>query len=316
MNNFASNATRLWIKYGLLVIAVGSVLSIAWFLLTIIYAPAVPAPVAQRKPAMHQKLATGETTLFPHARLVALYGAPDTPALGALGEQSMAQTFKKIRQIARSYQPHTKQKVYPALEIIATVAAAEPTANNDYSREFDMRTLERWVRTAETAGIYVVLDLQPGRSDFLTQAKLFEKLLRYPHVGLALDPEWRLSKKQHHLEQIGSVKASEVNQTAAWLAGLVKRSELPQKLFLLHQFRDTMITHREKLQAHPELAYVIQMDGHGAQSTKLSTWNAVRAGLPSTIRMGWKNFYNEDLPMLSPAQTYRLTPVPWFVSYQ
>ena len=42
--------------------------------------------------------------------------------------------------------------------------------------------------------MYVVLDLQPGRSNFLDQAKLYEPLLRLPHVGLALDPEWRLRR--------------------------------------------------------------------------------------------------------------------------
>ena len=42
--------------------------------------------------------------------------------------------------------------------------------------------------------MYVVLDLQPGRTDFLTQAKRYEPLLALPHVGLALDPEWRLGR--------------------------------------------------------------------------------------------------------------------------
>jgi len=31
---------------------------------------------------------------------------------------------------------------------------------------------------------------------------------------------------------------------------------------------------------------------------------------------GWKNFIDEDVPMLTPAQTYQEQPIPSFVSYQ
>jgi hypothetical protein len=34
------------------------------------------------------------------------------------------------------------------------------------------------------------------------------------------------------------------------------------------------------------------------------------------MRWGWKNFYDEDTPMLTPAQTLAVEPTPVFVSYQ
>jgi len=61
-----------------------------------------------------------------------------------------------------------------------------------------------------------------GRTDFLTEARRYEDLLREPDVGLALDPEWRLGPDQRHLEQVGTVDASEVNEVSAWLAGIVR----------------------------------------------------------------------------------------------
>ncbi len=70
--------------------------------------------------------------------------------------------------------------------------------------------------------MYVVLDLQPGRADFLSQARRYESLLARPNVGLALDPEWRLAPGQRHRAQIGSVSATEINRTSAWLADLTK----------------------------------------------------------------------------------------------
>ena len=86
--------------------------------------------------------------------------------------------------------------------------------------------------------MYVVLDLQSGRSDFLSQAKIIRGVPpQLPNVGLALDPEWRLKSHQVHLEQIGTVDAAEINQVVDWLADLVRDHALPQKLLIVHQFR-------------------------------------------------------------------------------
>jgi hypothetical protein len=179
--------------------------------------------------------------------------------------------------------------------------------------------LRPWIDVAASHGVYVILDLQPGRTDFLTQAQLYEEFLRLPHVGLALDPEWRLEPDQVHLRQIGSVEAAEVNQVSGWLASVVREHNLPQKFFLLHQFRLDMIENRELVQTHPELATVIQMDGQGPLHTKYETWNALLPGSEgSGINWGWKNFYDEDTPRggATPAEVLALDPVPVYVSYQ
>lgn len=256
--------------------------------------------------------------LLPDHRLVALYGTPDYPVLGSLGEQPFDQAIARIKNLAAEYQAFSEETIYPAFEIITTIAAAEPTSNGDYSREIDIERLRPWVDAAKLAGVYVVLDLQPGLTDFLTQAKIYEELLRQPHVGLALDPEWRLKPGQKHMKQIGSVSAIEIQQTADWLADLTAQHDLPQKLFLIHQFKLSMITDRQNLDtARPELAWSIQMDGLGAPHVKQDTWRNITAGAPEGIFFGWKNFYDEDSPMYTPEQTMGLiSPAPWFVSYQ
>jgi hypothetical protein len=263
------------------------------------------------------ELPLGGRTLFPDYRLIALYGVPDQPALGVLGAQSRTNTFKRVKKLAAQYQPYSKEKIMPALEIIATVASASPTDNRDYSLETDVSRLKPWIISAKKEDIYVVLDLQPGRRDFLSQAKTYTELLKQPNVGLALDPEWRLKPNQTHLNQIGSVSVDEVNKTAAWLANLTAEHQLPQKVFLLHQFRTDMIINRSKLDTtHPELAYIIQMDGSGTQSQKESTWRDIRQNAPKNVKFGWKNFYKEDSATLSQKDTMSVTPKPWYVSYQ
>src|SRR5699024_9395009 len=120
-----------------------------------------------------------------------------------------------------------------------------------------------------------------------------------------------------HLEQIGSVSGAEVNETAQWLADLTAEHELPQKVFILHQFSLAMISDRQDIDAsRPELAMVLHADGHGTREDKLSTWNTLQQGLPEGIGMAWKNFYDEDTPTFTPEETYDLEPRPWFVSYQ
>jgi len=278
----------------------------------------VAPPVAVAPQPVPIELPFGGQEVIPNYRFVALYGSPDYPSLGALGEQTLEQTVARAKALAVEYQALTTETVIPTFEIIITVASAEPTDNQDYSREIDPAKLKPIIATAKEQGIYVVLDLQPGRTDFLTQAKLYESLLLEPHVGLALDPEWRLlTKEARHLKTVGSVTAEEINQTSAWLSELVKTNKLPQKIFMIHQFKNSMITNRETLKTdYPELGYIIHMDGHSALSQKVDTWNTIRINLPTNIYMGWKNFFDEDRPTPTPAETMAQVPMPYFISYQ
>lgn len=263
------------------------------------------------------ELPGGGQLIFPMRRMVALYGSPDAPALGPLGRQDIPASIARAKRLAADYQRVSRVPVIPAFEIIATVASASPGEGNTYTNMIDPAVIRPWIAAARAAGVYVTLDLQPGRMDFLTQAKRYTEFLRQPHVGLALDPEWRLKPNQVHLTQIGSVEAPEVNRTSDWLAALVRDNQLPQKLFVLHQFDSDMLANRKQIiTSHPELQVLLHADGHGAPPVKMDTWRRLITDLPAGVWMGWKNFYTEDKPTFTPAQTMAVTPTPWFVSYQ
>ena len=249
-------------------------------------------------------------------RMVAIYGHPSTSSLGVLGEQGPEEGVERLQSIAEGYDADGSV-ILPAFEIIATVASASAGGDGDYSAMTARDVIRPWIETAAANDMYVVLDLQSGRSDFLTQAKVYEEFLLLPHVGLALDPEWRLKPHQVHLEQIGTVDAAEINQVVEWLAGLVREHALPQKLLILHQFRYSMITNREAIETPPELAVLIHMDGQGSMPAKYSTWNALTTMADADqFHWGWKNFYDEDSPMATPQQVLELTPNSVFVSFQ
>lgn len=288
-------------------------------------APAAPAPATTAPPAPTTtappvpELPGGDTVVFPGRRMAALYGHPGTPSMGVLGEQDLPRSIERAKRLAADFQPLVREPVVPAFEIIATVADRVPGADGDYSAEMSVDELRPWVEQAGRAGVYVVLDLQPGTTDFLTQARRYTELLARPHVGLALDPEWRLEPGQRHGVQVGSVTAAEVNRTSQWLAGLVRERRLPQKVFLLHQFRVPMIADRQAVvTTHPELATVLHADGYGTRQEKLETWNALHAApRPTGLWWGWKNFIDEDSPTFTPRETYAVRPEsPVFVSYQ
>ncbi|MDO8122192.1 hypothetical protein Q6346_12820 [Isoptericola sp. b490] len=270
-----------------------------------------------RTAATGTELPGGGQLVFSHRRLVALYGTPGDPRLGVLGEQDLAATLERADDLAGTYQGLTKDKVEPSLEIIATIASRGAGPDGNYSDERPAADLLPWVKAAQEHGEFVILDLQPGRTDFLTQAKEYEELLSYPNVGLALDPEWRLKPDQVHLRQIGSVGIDEVNAVVTWLADLTRREQLPQKALVLHQFSLSMIHDREKLDtSRPELAIVVHADGQGGQPAKAGTWRALQRNAPSGLHWGWKNFLDEDHPVLTPEQTYQITPAPVLVTYQ
>jgi hypothetical protein len=294
------------------VLALGSTFGTADVLAPRVTAAATGVEVPGGGQLVFPPAASGE----PGKLYVALYGTPGTPALGVLGEQDVPATIARAQQTADQYTALTGRTVVPTLEIIATIASAGPEPDGSYSRRRPVEELRPLVEAAGDAGMAVVIDLQPGRTDFVTQAQEYADLLAYPHVGLALDPEWRLAPDQVHLRQIGSVGIDEVNAAGDWLAQFTRDRGLPQKMFLLHQFSLRMIAERERLDtSHDELAVIIHADGQGSQPAKTGTWNALRQGAPP-VHWGWKNFYDEDVPMLDPTQTMQVQPVPDLVTYQ
>ncbi|WP_181065377.1 hypothetical protein [Rathayibacter rathayi] len=273
---------------------------------------------AVRAAASGWQLPGGGQRLFGGHLFVAIYGTPGAPVLGVLGEQGLEPTIARAEAVAEPYRALTDKQVVPSLEIITTVAAGDPGKDGDYSNELDVADIRPYIDAAQAAGMYVVLDLQSGLTDFLTQAKRYADLVKLPNVGLALDPEWRLLPDQKPLQQIGRVSAAEVDSVSEWLADLVQSEGLPPKMFVLHQFRLSMLQDRESIRRdRPELEFLIHVDGQGSQPDKQATWDALHGGAPKDIAWGWKNFYDEDKPMLTPAETMaEVRPLPDLVTYQ
>ncbi len=259
----------------------------------------------------------GGTSIFPDRHLVAYYGSPGIESLGILGGiEGPEVALGNMAQLIDSYQ-ELGVNAAPALELVATIASNTAGSDENYSTELSIEALRPWVDAAGELGAYVLLDLQPGRTDFLTQAQLYEELLTEPHVGLALDPAWRLKEGELHGGQIGTVSAFEVNEVIDWMAELSRANNLPQKVLMVHQSRPGVVVDRGAVTITPEVAVVFQSDGAGRLVDKQETYGQVTSGsAPAGVFWGWKNFYRTDRAITEPVQILGLSPQPYVITYQ
>jgi hypothetical protein len=261
-----------------------------------------------------QELPGGGRRLLPDRRIVAFYGAPQARELGELGIGSPASAARRLARQARPYQRKTRP-VLPAMELITVVAAAHPGEGGRYNTRQEPRIIRRYLRAARKAKALLILDIQPGRSDFFTETVRLKRWLKEPDVSLAIDPEWRMAPGQVPGQVIGSVQSREVNATSAWLAKLVKQRNLPEKLFLIHQFTNDMVDDTQ-LRPRPGLAMVLNADGFGGQAIKKAKYRAFTRSPRKFFFEGFKLFYSEDSDLMTPRQVLRLRPPPDVVIYE
>jgi hypothetical protein len=234
--------------------------------------------------------------------------------MGVLGETTPEKAAARIQKAAKPFEKAGKKPVLPAMEFIATIANRHAGPDGNYSTPMADAVIERWLKAARKAKMLLIIDVQPGHGDFLTEVKRYDKWLREPDVGLAMDPEWKMPKGVAPGSRIGSTDAKTVNAVSAYLNDIVTEHKLPQKLFVVHQFRETMIRDRSKVVTRPGLATVFHIDGFGGREIKLKVYRYLRA--PKGFYNGFKLFFDEDTNMFEPREVMRFRDVPDLITYQ
>jgi hypothetical protein len=260
------------------------------------------------------QLPRGGRQVFPAYRVVAYYGGPDGPALGVLGSADPDTIAARVAARAAQYAAFGR-RVQPAMELIVTVA--RPCGG-----EFPLCTgaipdeaIQRYLDAAHRHKMLLILDIQPGRLDFLPQLKRLEPFLLDPSVGVALDPEWKLTADEYPIQNIGESSAASVNAVGSYLSGLVIAHRLPDKLLLIHQFLEQMLPDRQNITQHPGVEQVLHADGFGDALTKITVYHRLRFPVPP-FHPGLKLFFTRDYGLLSPADVMALKPQPEMISYQ
>lgn len=274
--------------------------------------PASPSRETAADPG--PELPRGGRGLLPEHRLVGFYGAPQDEALGALGIGKPQEAGRRLVEQARAYRGD--RRVLPVFELLATIAAADPGPDGLHRIRQPHSTIRRYLREARRRRGLLLLDVQPGRAEFADEIERLRPYLRQPDVGLALDPEWNVGPDEVPGAVIGSVDAATVNEISADLAGLVERYDLPEKLFVVHQFTADMIGNRGALEARDGLATVLNVDGFGDQANKVAKYRDLRPRRTGSFHSGFKLFYSEDVGLMAPERVVRLSPSPGLIIYE
>ena len=281
-------------------------------------ASATPSPSASATPDPGPALPRGGREIFPTYRLVGYAGLTGAASLGRLGTGPLDQRVNELEKRARPYA--AGRKIMPVLEVITTIVHATPGDDGKYRSRISHDQIETYLRAARKRKALLLLNIQPGRSEFLIEAKAYERWLKEPDVGVALDPEWAMDPGQRPGGVYGHTTGAELNQTAEYLAGLVRKHNLPEKVMVYHQVATRVVRKESGLKAHDGVAIIKSVDGLGPPGPKINTYRVVSKTTPKHVHAGFKLFFTEDTeggsPLMTPREVLKLKPQPEYVMYE
>lgn len=283
------------------------------------------------------KLANGDTTgrwpvknqptplagaILPFKRIVVYYGNLHSKKMGALGEYAPKEMWSKLNaEIKRWENVDPKTPVQAGLHYIAAVASGTPGRDGKYINRMANSQIDSVLAIAKMKpGTIVFLDLQVALSNIKAELPHIEKYLALPNVHLGIDPEFSMKDGTIPGRKIGTYDAQDINYVSNYLADMVKKNNLPPKVFVIHRFTRKMVTNYQNIKLRPEVQIVMHMDGWGEPELKKGTYRHFIQSEPVQFT-GFKLFYKNDLKkapniLLTPEQLMKLTPIPIYIQYQ
>jgi hypothetical protein len=250
--------------------------------------------------------ATIDAAYMANTQIVSYYGNPYTAQMGILGELEPEELIAQVKARAAAYDALNGIKhARPALHIVYGTAQEHPGNSGLHLLYVDDETMEDYIELACDHGLLVFIDLQIGRSTVAAEVERVIKLLEYPHVHLAIDPEFAMPAGEVPGESIGSIDADDINDAQAMVSELIDDAGLSDKIVVVHRFTDGMITRSELIENYPRVRLVIDMDGFGPSDVKIVKygWYAKPAEYS-----GIKLFFKHDTPLLTEAEVLELEP--------
>jgi len=259
--------------------------------------------------------------ILPFYRIVAYYGNMYSKNMGVLGEYPPKIMLAKLQAQVKVWEkadPNTPVK--PALHYICVTAQAYAGSNGLHNLRMPFKQIDSVLHMASSINALVFLDLQVGFSTVQKEVPLLEKYLRMPNVNLGIDPEFSMKEGSVPGKRIGTFDADDINYVTKYLAGLVKQYNLPPKIFIVHRFTKRMVTNYKNIKLHPEVQFVMDMDGWGGPDLKKGTYKYFVEDEPVQFT-GFKLFYKNDIKkvpnrMVTPQEILQLKPAPVYIQYQ
>jgi hypothetical protein len=254
--------------------------------------------------------------LLPTSRIVAFYGNPYSKRMGILGELPPDSMMAQLRATAAEWAAaDSSVEVKPALHLIATVAQGLAGRDGMHRLRMPDSLIQQVAGWAEANHWLLFLDVQVGQSTVQRELPRLLPYLARPYVHLALDPEFSMKDGSAPGTRIGTLDAEDVNYAVRALEALVDSLKLPPKVLIVHRFTQRMLTNSDRITVDPRVQVVIDMDGFGDRPLKRSVYRDFVVKQPVQYT-GFKLFYKNDRPMMTPAEVLSLSPVPLYIQYQ
>ncbi|WET77411.1 hypothetical protein P3102_25415 [Amycolatopsis sp. QT-25] len=275
-------------------------------------APAI-APAAAAEPPV----AAPPADPLADSLLIGFCGAPGAKALGRMTGDLTAASRLLREQIA-TFPPG--RPVTPVVELIATTTHRSAGSDGMYRSRCSDKTVQQYLDAARALKGLLLLDIQPGRADFLPEVRAYERWLKEPDVGVALDPEWAVEPGAVPGRKFGRTTGAELDTVARYLGDLATTHRLPAKVMVYHQVTSSVVRDEALLLPHAGVSPVKVVDGIGSAAAKKSTWQTLMPSKPAHVRSGFKLFFDEDTrrgaALMTPAEVLALTPAPSYVLYE
>jgi hypothetical protein len=260
-------------------------------------------------------------SILPKKRIVAYYGNPQSKRMGALGEYPKDEMLRRLKvEVAKWEKADPTLPVQPALHLVTVVAQGEPGKAGKYRMIMPDKIVNMVYDWAKEAGAILFLDIQTGHSNIREILPRFEWILKNPDVHLGMDPEFNMiTSGKKPGTKIGTYDAADINYASGYLQELVKKYNLPPKVFVVHRFTRKMVTNSKNISLRPEVQIVMNMDGWGAPWLKRDSYRDYIVAEPVQYT-GFKLFYHNDTkkgdPLLTCQEVLRLNPKPIYIQYQ
>lgn len=249
-------------------------------------------------------------------RLVAFYGTPASKDMGVLGEHPPEEMMEKLKERTAAYSNADPDRpAVPTIELIATVAQRTPGPDNLYVSKPSKKIIDEYAKLAKENGALLLLDIQLGRGTIMDEIKEIEPYLKLPYVHLAIDTEYSVDEGEIPGEDLGEVDGEDVQEAIEYMDRMVEDNNLPDKMVLVHQFGNGIVKNKDKIKPTKHVEVPLNYDGFGDSAVKMSAYGKLVRDQPIQYG-GFKLFFKNDEPLLSPEEVLKLDPAPAIINYQ
>lgn len=256
--------------------------------------------------------------LFENNHILAYYGHPRSRIMGIVGRMEMRDLGEKLERHAREYDRLNGPKgVVPAIYLI--YGTAQPKGR---IQRINKRLLQKYIDYTLEKGFLLYIDHQIGVNSLSAVMDELLPFLKYPHIHLAFDVEWRTDKP---MKEIGFIRGEELNYLQKRMADYMRENTIPGiRQLVFHQFHWKMVRNPEEARTDFERVMLIHStSGWGSPKLKLATHarNAKSTTMPDKAFKLWFFYTNKkgvhfDNPLMTPREVLNLDPEPGLIIYQ